>query len=243
LCLAFIPYYDIKYNLDSNSAKTILRNYFSIVDTVESFTLTGGEPLINKELNRILTEVFKYDNQITEKICIVTNGTIKPKQELLDVLASNDKTFVVLSNYGSRLSKNLVAVVNLLEKNNIAYRVEDYNDDIKYGGWIDYRDHSLKHKTEIDVQKQAQNCLFFQGEYFDINFGELHPCSRSFWRMHKSIIKRDKSQYIDLNNIKFNISEGREILREIRKLSYYNSCAHCGGNKEDTIRHKPAVQL
>ena len=52
LCLAYIPYYKEIYNISLQASKIILGNYFSIVDIVDCFTVTGGEPLLKKDLGQ-----------------------------------------------------------------------------------------------------------------------------------------------------------------------------------------------
>lgn len=72
-CLAFIPYYDKKFIMSIEEAGKILSAYFQVVDSVEHFTVTGGEPLLNKDCAQILEEVHKYENQITGSVDFVTN--------------------------------------------------------------------------------------------------------------------------------------------------------------------------
>lgn len=64
---------------------------------VEEFLLLGGEPLLNKE-------VYEYakilqNSPVAEKVCMVTNGHLMPRQKASD-LAVFDKIFV--SNYSSK---------------------------------------------------------------------------------------------------------------------------------------------
>ena len=107
-CLAFIPYYDRKFVMSIEEAKKILSTYFQVVDSVEHFTVTGGEPLLNKDCAQILEEVHKYENKITGSVDFVTNGTMEIPGNIIDVLAEHkDKTKVVLSNYGEDLSKKI----------------------------------------------------------------------------------------------------------------------------------------
>ena len=75
-CLAFIPYYKEKFLMSTSEAEEIITAYFNIVDTVGTFTITGGEPLLNKDLYKILTIVNGFSAQITKSIDLVTNGTI-----------------------------------------------------------------------------------------------------------------------------------------------------------------------
>ena len=54
LCLAYVPYYDKPKMLSFEEAQSVLENYFQIIDTVDKFSITGGEPLINPYINDII---------------------------------------------------------------------------------------------------------------------------------------------------------------------------------------------
>ena len=201
---------------------------------------------MNKDLDKILADIFSnYESQIG-RVCIVTNGTLLFNSECIKLLSFwKNKVLVVISNYGPNLSKKINEVVEQCEKSDIPYRLEEYYDDsnLKYGGWLDYRDHSLKHYTEEQIINQAKSCFFRQGKYYEINNGEIHLCSRSFYRMMKGIIPKNEEQYIDLLHPKQSIEEDKEKMLKMDKLIYLDSCAYCEGNRSDRIRYKPAEQL
>lgn len=157
-CLAFIPYYDKKFIMSIEEAGKILSAYFQVVDSVEHFTVTGGEPLLNKDCAQILEEVHKYENQITGSVDFVTNGTMEIPDDIISVLAKHiDKTKVVLSNYGEKLSKKIDIIEETLKQNGIPYRVSKfYGDDLYYDGWIDFSNHDLKWKTIEERDQNAQ---------------------------------------------------------------------------------------
>lgn len=48
LCAGYSPYYNPQPHYSINRLSEILRRYFSIVDYVEKFTITGGEPFCMK---------------------------------------------------------------------------------------------------------------------------------------------------------------------------------------------------
>lgn len=111
LCLAYIPYYDKHEDVSYEDSIQILERFFSIVDYVDSFTLTGGEPFMNKSIDKIIDLLFqKYAHQFG-KLVIVTNGTIRLSETLLDSLKDKGRILLVVSNYGLHLSKKLNEVV------------------------------------------------------------------------------------------------------------------------------------
>lgn len=244
-CLAFIPYYEEKKNMPLDEAKKILAEYFKVVDSVENFTVTGGEPLINKDIYDIIKEVYKYKEQVIKSIDFVTNGSIEIPDKLLDLFCENkEQTKVVLSDYGDNLSPKISSIKDKLEEYGINYRISKfYGDDLYYDGWIDFSDHSLKWRTIEERDENAQKCIHRAGKYFVINEGEIHSCSRSFWRIKNNIVPKIVGEYVPLMDEAYSLEEKRRILMEMYSLKSSSSCAHCVGLRNDAPRVKPAQQI
>lgn len=245
-CLAFIPYVKEKTSMSLEEAVKILDVYFKVVDTVEHFTVTGGEPLLNKDTCNILKEVYKYKNQITGSIDFVTNGTMEIPESILDFFEEhNDSVRVILSDYGASLSTKIAVIEEELKKRKITYRVSKfYGDNLYYDGWIDFSDHSKKWDTVEERDNNAQKCLHRVGKYFVIDDnGELHCCSRSLWRIKNNIIPRIKGEYVPLLDESISIEEKRNDLMEMFEKKSSSSCAHCVGLCNGVPRVMPAEQL
>lgn len=244
-CIAFIPYYKEKSSVSIKDASRILYNYFQIVDSVGHFNVTGGEPLLNKDVCLILKEVYKYRNQITDTVDFVSNGTIEIPGDILDLFEKNKEcTKVVLSNYGENLSVKIEAIEKELMRRNITYRISKfYGDDLYYDGWIDFTDHNLKWNSLVERDANAQKCVHRVGKYFVINNGELHCCSRSFWRIQNGIIPKIKGEYVPLMDESISIEEKKKDLLEMNEKKSSTSCAHCVGLCNGVTRVKPAQQL
>lgn len=244
-CLAFIPYYDKRFSMTIEEAKRILDIYFQVVDSVEHFTVTGGEPLLNKDCAQILEEVFRCKNQITGSVDFVTNGTMEIPDDIITILAENrDKTKVVLSNYGENLSIKIGMIEETLKQRSIPYRISKfYGDNLYYDGWIDFSNHDLKWKTIEERDENAQKCVHRVGKYFVINNGELHCCSRSYWRIRQGIIPKIKGEYVPLLDDSISIEEKRQDLIEMFNKKSSTSCAYCVGLCNGVPRVKPAQQL
>lgn len=244
-CLAFIPYYKSPSNMSYKEASSILSMYFKVVDSVEHFTVTGGEPMLNKDVYKIMCEVYKYSDQIIQSVDFVTNGTIEIPLEMLDLFEKNkNKTKVVLSNYGTELSKKIDVIQQELKKRDIPFRVSKfYGDNLYYDGWIDFSDHSLKWDTKEKRDENAQKCIHRVGKYFVINNGELHCCSRSYWRIKQGIIPKIRGEYVPLMDSSITIEEKRALLMQMYKLKSSTSCAYCVGLCNNAKRVLPAQQL
>ena len=237
LCLAYVPYYREKKSLTLDEAKIIFRNYFEMIDSVEKFSITGGEPLVNSQLKDIIKELLIYEKQITKEIIIITNGTIALSEEILEILKSNIKIKVIVNNYGV-ISTNAFLNKELLIKNNINHIF--YTEENRYG-WIDCRDHSLKHFTDEDKDKQASHCAFWVGKKYVINRGKMYTCTRSAYRIQEKLIPFSEYDYIDL--LKDDKLLRKEKLNYLVNLKSSVSCAYCEGLTEKTPKYKAAEQL
>ena len=153
---------------------------------------------------------------------------------------------IIISNYGKNLSTKINAIEEALNQIGVTYRIQNYDSESTewtYDGWVDFTDHSLKHDTEEKLKRQGARCIFRQGHYWVINDGELHPCSRQYWRMRKGIIPKDKDWYLDLNELQMDLEEQRMKLQQLEQVPYLKSCAYCNGVYNGIKRYKPAEQL
>lgn len=244
-CLAFIPYYKENKVMKYEEAKKIIKVYFDVVDSVKHFTVTGGEPLLNKDCYKILNEVYRYKNQISGTIDFVTNATLDIPDNIIEFFASHkDETKIVLSNYGEGLSKKLPIIEEKMKQLGINYRISQFTgSNLYYNGWIDFTDHSLKWDSIEKRDENASKCIHNLGKYYVINDGELHRCSRSFWRIKNGYIPKIKGEYVDLMNDKLTIEDKQNDLLTMLKSSSSTSCAHCVGLRNDIQRVQPAQQI
>ncbi|WP_373265177.1 radical SAM protein [Hungatella hathewayi] len=244
LCLAFIPYYDKPADLSLQETRKIMDMYFKVVDSVDTFTVTGGEPLMNKELAGILKCVCSYKQKIKKNIDFVTNATLDISEDILEVFEKNsDKIRIILSDYGE-LSPKIESITRELEKRNITYRISKFHgEDLYFDGWIDFRDHSKKINDIKQRDEHGKSCVHRSGRYFVINDGELHSCSRSYWRMKNGIIPKVDGEYVALMDDTVPLKKKREDLLHMCSQASSTSCAYCVGLKNGVKRHYPAEQL
>ena len=244
LCNAYMPYYDKPRDMLFEDVEKVLKRYFSIVDTVGIFSVLGGEPLMHKDLGKILRLIGSYGEQILERIDLVTNGTLDMKDDVLEFFIENaPKAKVIISHYGE-LSAKADMLVEKLERHGVNYRVANYHgDNLLYNGWLDFRDHSKKHFTQEAVEQQAQNCIVRRQRYYLISEGEMHTCTRAHWRMREGIIPKNPNEYLNLLDENASIEMQKEILREMDRRIATTSCAHCDGSNENRKRYVPAEQL
>lgn len=239
LCLAYIPYYKEHKHMEIGDIKKALKKYFEIVNTVDKMSITGGEPLLHPDFCAVLYEILKYKDRINKEIIVITNGTIKFTDQIIECLSKDAKIKVIVNNYEDY---SVYAKENYEEL--LKYNINSilYTEDNRYG-WIDCRDHSLKHNDLEEREKQALHCAFFQGKKYVIKRGKLHTCTRSAYRIQENIIPYAHSDYIDLLDDSQSVEESQIILNNLLKASSTKSCAYCDGLTEQSIKYKAAEQL
>jgi len=99
-CNMFMPYFTCPEHQPLKDVLEDIDAYFAIVDYVKVFNFLGGEPLLYPELGQVLDYVAqKYRNRI-ERVIIFTNGTLLPKEDLLESI-KNCNAIVQFSDYTS----------------------------------------------------------------------------------------------------------------------------------------------
>lgn len=126
-CNNLMQYFDSKnaYTCSVDKISETLEILCRVVDSVAYVRLIGGEPLLFKDIARVV-EVLERKPKI-KTFDIVTNGTIKPSPALLEVLAHSYKSWVSISDYTS--SPNLTTKLHIdtiaqtLSKHHIPYHI------------------------------------------------------------------------------------------------------------------------
>lgn len=243
LCLVYAPYYKNPQDYELSQISEAVDMYFKIIDSCGTFNIQGGEPLMHKDLPSIVMKVAEYKHKIG-KILVTTNGTLLPSEELLDSLRANrDCIQINISDYGPGLSKKVIELTDILKQNNINYRIINYHgENLHFGGWLDFTDHTLKHHTEEELIANASECGYREGGNIAIRGSELYFCYRVARRIELGIIKKDSDSCVDMFGPEV-LEEKRENVRRILNAKYTPACAYCIGKRKEAIHNPPAVQL
>jgi organic radical activating enzyme len=241
-CLQFNPYYAIDTDYDLQDVLKLVEQYFSIVDRVEKFTVSGGEPFLRSDLPLIIDKMRQYQPQIG-KIILTTNGTLLPSDALIEQLSSMSCIEVNISNYGPSLSTEVEKIEQILTKRQIRFETFSYSgDDLRYGGWIDFTDHTLKHKTQKSIREIAKLCANRNGGNIVLVPGRMFVCFRVMRRFDLGIIDDEEASYVDLN-ADMSIKDLRNHTRKLLAAPYTPACAYCVGKYLEAPHLEPAIQL
>lgn len=246
LCASAVPYYTGLTPEPIDHLTETLRRYFQVITYVDKLAISGGEPLLYRELPEVLNVLEQYTEQ-TGSVEIITNGSILPSEDLLVACKRMGNRFrFLIDNYGADLSKKVSEIDDLLTKRGIPHEVRNYTEEGPHcGGWVDFGDMTQKkHHTQRDVESLYEKCAYPQkiGFCFNTVNGIMYPCSPVRRCNELGVISNDLD-YIDLFDDTRSVREQRLKIQEIYQRKSLQACAYCNGMCEDSPRFTPAVQL
>ena len=245
LCAVSAPYRKDNKFETVETLISYIDKFFSIVDYVDKFAVTGGEPLVFKELPEFLSELLKYSDHYG-KIEIHTNGVLLPSTKLLEQIKRYGDKFdrLLIDNYGADLSVNAVKIAEILKENSIPYSLRDYySENAHYGGWVDFGDLSKKINSNEESERIYSLCNYPQklGLCNQIYRGYVFECCPQFRRYIDGTINSD--EYLNLNDETMTVEQQKEKFLKLQNAKSFATCAYCHGFFDESPRFKPAEQL
>ena len=122
-------------------------SFFAKVDFIKEFVLIGGEPLLYRELAKVIQYIGERYRQKTGVFSITTNGTLIPSEEILCACRKYNVMFRI-SNYVRQLpwlKEKYERLKECLDKNNISYVLGEEEWE-----WMDYGFDFLERKGTRD---------------------------------------------------------------------------------------------
>ena len=211
-CSNLMQYYEKPIGAEVEVLVQTLRNFLETVDHVSELRLIGGEPLVSKNVERVLDTIFEYSN--FDKIVLYTNGTVVPKESLLGRFQDR-RVWVKISDYGpiSRKADLVADTCKLWGINCIHEQVTEWEDV----GRILYRG-----RTEAENKVVFGNCCV--NDTLTLLHGQLYACPFSAHNDNLGVLKNAqayKIDMLDLDNLKEKI---RGIYRDKDVLVACNLC-------------------
>ena len=227
-CSNLMQYYEQPIDNDLELLIKSFDNFINAVDYCYEVRMIGGEPLIYKNINKVIEHVLSKKN--IGNIIIYTNGTIVPKGDKINIF-KNPKIYFKISNYGTH-SRNVEKLEKTLAENNIHYiteRVTTWQDCAK----IDDFQRTDKLNKEI-----FGNCCV--NETLTMLRGKLYLCPYSAHVENLKIIKPKVKEHIELFSAKAN-----DLKAEIRNLyfgkEFLEACKICNG-RDHNVASIPAAE-
>jgi hypothetical protein len=237
-CITLTPYQKNPLNYKLDNLKKDIDGFFEIFDYCNHFDIEGGETLLNPDITEVVRHALKYKDRF-KYIALLTNGTIAPKRELLEVCAG-EKIFFIIDDYGEDLSRKKAQVAELLREYQIDYRVDVYHGENQYyDGWIDFGDYSLKNYTEDELVAKFKKCRTGKDLPY-IKDGKIFPCTVQALGIRHIPLPRD--EYIDMRDSSKTLAEKREMATGFFKKPVEH-CKYCKGFIVESPRLPAAEQF
>ena len=228
-CSNLIPCYKKPKDYDINILTKSINTFLKCINKIVYVRVLGGEPFLSKNLNKVLRTLLK-SNKI-QRIEIVTNGTIIPKEQEVIKKLKDKRVIVCISQYPI---VNYQKLVTFLKTNNINYRI----DKMTY--WMNYGDIKKRNKTKKELQKQFAKCNHVCKSLIN---GQFHLCPRSSHGTDLKIIQNNKKDYVDLLDTTLTLEDKKEKLQLLLKKKYIEACNYCDYGTKKSKKIPVAEQI
>lgn len=194
-CFTKVPYFAKKEDVDIDFIISEIERVLTVVDYIEYSGIFGGEPLLHKDLWRLV----KYLNQpkIQEKVGyfeILTNGTVLLDDKLIEQILDNRYFWKIsYSAYGKYSTKHY-QLFEQLNRSSIFYYERHMPFWHKYAVISEPAD-----ITEHDFEKCKTCCCYFP-TFFD---GKMYSCEILPLAGYLKMIPDDKRNYLNIFSKEF----------------------------------------
>lgn len=242
-CLNFTPFAKEFHHRNFDDIKKDLDLFFSVVDYIGFFHVSGGEPLLYPEIAELLQYISERFGKQIYSLQTTTNGTILPSEKLLDVFRTHDITITIDDYRGALLPEQ--------EKYQEVYDAfakaagADHVIQGKYDSWMDLApDREYPAMTEDELRAHFDSCRIPWKSYHD---GKLYLCNYADYAVAAGIGPvMGEEEYIDFSTYQKeqDLKSFMEFRMGYSMLGYTQFCKQCAGYTDINPYHvKPAEQV
>ncbi len=228
-CAIMLPYFKEYRTPELKQLKKEADALLSKIDFVSNYTVTGGEPLLNKELPNLLEYVGANYREKIGSFKIISNGMIKPWDTLLQVMQKYSIA-VEISDYTTGVPR----IKEQVEKSLETYReagLQTYF--LSSASWVDFGFDTVDNQyTEDQLIRFFDYCHTRCRGYVD---GKIRYCINAFFAARAKGHDEDESNAFDI----LNLEPTKENLRALVEFDmgysdngYLEMCQHCNGTIE-----------
>ncbi len=231
-CSNLMQYYKKPVDADFEILSQSINKILNAVDFVDELRVLGGDPFMNKDLEKIINELVKYKN--IGRIVVYTNARFIPKNRNLEYL-KQPRVILDITDYGIA-SAAAGKFVEFAKEEGISYSINQCNTWQDCGRII-----PNNKKTEKELEHQFSNCC--NSDLISLLHGKLYRCPFSANGVNLNAFSSDKTDEIDLRD---NSLSKKDIRDKIMYLAfgkkYLTACRFCNGRDYATMNIPAAVQ-
>lgn len=237
-CLNLTPYLKKMKDEPLEELKRQVDLFFSKVDYIGLFHVSGGEPILYPHLRELLAYIGEHYRGQIRQLATTTNGTQKFSDEICGTLREYDVQLIcddytdTLPEYRDRFRE----LIEDLQRNGVHYVVN------KADRWIDLAPDSTDHSrmSEEQLIEFCDACSVPWREYYG---GRLYACNYAHYAEKAGLCVCDETEYIDFATM--TRDQYRELI-EFRagytEKGYVEFCKRCAGFGNNPYSRTPAIQ-
>lgn len=239
-CLNFNPFTEKFYVRELEKLKADVDLFFKCVDHIMLFHISGGETFLYPHIAEIVCYIDKHYGKCIDKLRMVTNGTVVPKDEVLEKLADT-KLEITVDDYREALPGTEGKFSMLLDKLN-QYGIRHYVNKVK--SWIDLAPDVTDYSALSDdaLMRHRSEC---KQSWQELRDGKLYSCNYAAYAVVTGKLGVQDSE--ETYNLRSYTPDKAKELIEFRlgytDKGYTNFCKYCRGftshNTEEVV---PAMQ-
>jgi hypothetical protein len=222
-CSVYIPYIEHPVDFDADGIIKDTANVMEVIGEFRELTLFGGEPLIHKDILRLLkyckcSRNFKVLN-------IITNGTVLPDNELLEELRTENRLLVRISNYGD-LSAKRDELVKMLSDNGVKHMVIDYK--------VWYKNLGICAPVSDERMLKYKFDCCMRANFPCVSNGKLFLCKAAMSLCEIGVFPISENNCLNLVGLRDAEREERSAkirnyIERMRTDTYIDACKYCSG--------------
>lgn len=239
-CLNFNPYAKQFYVREWDDLIRDVDLFFSCVDRIMLFHVSGGEPMLYKHTAELIQYIDQNYGDRIGTLRTVTNGTVVPKEDVLETL-SKCNVEITVDDYREAVPKfndRFDQLIKKLEEYHIKYYIN------KAESWIDLA------PDRTDYSEQSEEWLIHHRDlcnqsWQELRDGKLYSCNYAAYATVAGIAgEQDLEEVYDLSL--YTPDKAKELI-EFRlgftTKGYTNFCKKCRGfTPDNTMEEVPAEQ-
>lgn len=241
LCCNNVPEYKATAHRPLAGVFEDIEGAFQLIDKIQWFQFVGGEVFMYPELAQVFQKTWEYEKQF-EKMIIMTNGTLAPNEETLQVMRKfGERCQVQISDYG-KYSYGIDRMTRAFDTYGIPYVCKAYHGDMQhYGGWVDNTSFADRQYTQEQLKALHEQCWQIGMSNWHMYKGQIHNCMRSIFSADLGHSVPNRGDYVDVHDDTLSREEKQQILMNFDKTPLA-ACKYCGGFDSKTSKRYPAAE-
>lgn len=239
-CLNFNPFAKKFYVRKWEDLVKDVDLFFACVDHIMLFHVSGGEPFLYKHTADLIEYIDKNYGQRIDTLRMVTNGTVVPKEQVLEKL-SRCNVEITVDDYREAVPQYNMEFDKVIEKFE-EYHIRYYINKADF--WIDLAPEKTDYSymTEEELIQHRTSC---NQSWQELRDGKLYNCNYAAYATVAGIAgEQDLEEVYELKD--FSKDQKKELV-EFRlgytQKGYTNFCKKCRGfTIENSEEVEPALQ-